>query len=279
MGITANLAGGELAQLLQSLEKADKSPFAWLLRTPPAATARVDGLLAGVGVLRTDDLHPKRTWAAIAVSPNVRRSGLGTAVYDALVELSPKPLKAKLRPSATAGRAFADALGLNVLVRSHVVRLDAARHVAQLTEGGGATAVEEVDSAHPDFRAAVAALYRRIHAWDPPATGADAGVGKDLCTDDVAFALAVRQGGKIIGVGLAHRSDGGSQLEAAMVGTVSPDDAGAPVTNALLAAVLRNAGELDVEVDEGAGAHDELLEIVRHLSPLPPEPTLIVGSD
>lgn len=274
----ARLGEAEVANFLQDSLGPEKSPFNWLFAAPTAVTARVGDELAGVGVVRSGDLHPVRSWAAVAVAPAFRRKGVGTALHHALVEFSSKPLKTKLQPAAAPARAFAVALGLEVLVRSHVVLVDPGRHLASLRERCAEVDIKAADPTAPNFRRAVAGLYRRIHAWDPPAKDADVAVANDFCTDNVAFAVTARQHREIIGVGLAHHSDRGPHLEAAMIGTVAPDEPGAPITAALLAAVLESGAPVEVEVDEGEGAHDELLSTVRHVSPLPPDPLLIVAT-
>lgn len=276
-GVAPDLAEGELPNFLRSLEEADKLPFEWLLSAPPAVTARVGDELAGVGVLRPDGLHPKRSWAAALVGPAFRRQGVGTALHHALVDFSSRPLKTRLPPSATDGQAFADALGLALLVRSHLIRLDAATHLVPVPDGRADFEIAAADPADPEFRAGLAALYRRIHEWDPPTPGADAEIANLLCAE-VAFALAARRKGQLIGVALAHRTDRSDQVEAAMIGTVSPDEPGGSATTALLTAVLKTAGTVEVEVDEGQGAHRELSDIVRRLSPLPLDPTLILAT-
>jgi len=278
VGVAADLAAGELSAFLARLPEPDISPHVWLLTEAPALIARVDDELAGIGVVRKHGLHPGRAWASVLVAPETRRRAIGSTLLGALIDASATPLKSRLGPGATAGRAFAEALRLRVLVKSHLVELDAAKHRVAPSPAPADFEIGTVEAVEPAFRSAVAALYRRIHAWDPPGSSADREIADRLLTD-VAFALAARRAGSIIGVGVAHHGEA-PRLEAAMIGTVERDESCTPVTRTLLAELLEQSGALEVEVDEGKGAHDELFGVVTEIAPRPwGEPTLIVSTD
>ena len=277
--IGTEAASSDVAQLLQALSPDEIAPYAWLVKLPPTLAAHRGDELAGIAVSSTYELHPERAWSTVLVAPAFRRQKIGTRLHRALVEANPTPLKAKVASTASGARAFAESLGLRPLVKSHLLDMPLSTSLADRLPAPDSFDLRRVQLP-PDveFRSAVAQLYRRIHAWDLPGPEADARIAELLCAD-IAFAFEAHHHGKVIGVALAHPSARAGFVEAAMIGTVTPDDRGAPTTAALLAAVLREGHRVELEVDEGPGAHDDLLQVARRLVPSPwPAPTLIVST-
>lgn len=66
--------------------------------------------------------------------------------------------------------------------------------------------------------------------------------------------------GEPIGVACAHQSD---PPEAAFVGALVPGSREAAITVSLVAWLLQRCGRLEVEADDGEGAHATLVSVLR----------------
>lgn len=273
----------ELSEFLRSFPAAELGCYEWLTADPAANVAVAEGAVVGAAVLSLEGIHLRRSWAAVLVGPAWRRRGVGTALYAELLSRSPVPLRAKVPVTDGAARSFCDAVGTATLVRSHLVLVPASSVLVDVRLPPGLQLEPIRVPPEPDVLGAVVALYERVHGWDPPAPGSGAAIASAFA-GDVCFGTAAVRDGAIVGIAVAHADAGsvpaeGSVVEAAMVGSLEPDAPGAPITTALLGALLDRGFDVEVEVDEGLGGHDELLDVLRRIEGCLWRPaTLIVGS-
>jgi hypothetical protein len=214
-----------------------------------------DGAAAAV---RHSPLHPRRTWVAVAAAPDCPPNLLVMVVSEARRRANgPLKLRAWNGPQLDSLLAA----GAMPLIDSHTVEIDGDRPAT--ASWRDATAMGDVVQRSALDQAALGAawaLYRRIHAWDPVAPGAPAPEG--WC-DDVIVSVTVDDAtGRPVGVGLAHQGD---PPEAAIVGTVLAGFHEAPMTASLLASLLRRCGRLEIEADDGPGAHTALISTLRQI--------------
>lgn len=213
---------------------------------------------AAVGLARRT-LHPGRVWLAIARSDDAKPGEIAELIAAARRQAG-KPLK--LRTSDLGLVALLEATGARRVIASHLVSIDAARSGTKrwLADVVRPVALTERNIDDPVLCDAVWKLYGRIHGWDPVAS--DAVLPGSLCADVAIAATLDGPTGDPFAVVCAHH---GSPLEAAFVGTLDDRADEAATTAGLLAWLLDRCGRLDVEADDGDGAHPTLVSVLRSI--------------
>ena len=153
------------------------------------------------------------------------------------------------------------ASGAQPLITSYLVTVDSGDPaVARWRSGLTAGATTERDVEDPVVAAAAWCLYQRTHAWDPvaPATGPPAGWLDDV----VAAATIDGAGGLPVAVVCAHQ---GHPAQAAHVGAVEAAADEAEFTSRLVAWLLGRCGRVEIEADDGIGAHPVLVAVLRSI--------------
>jgi GNAT superfamily N-acetyltransferase len=241
----------------------------------------VAGSVGGVGTLVGSARHPTRLFVVIAVAPELRRRGIGTALLDELVALADgRPLLARTRESDRASLAFLRARGFGPLMRNRTGVVDprdprVARWVGAqdaITLDSRASQ-EEIARAHED-------AYRWEHeSWSPTSTRPLEESLRLFCGESwiAESALLAPARDAAVGVASLHGPPlAPSTSELFLIAGVSGRDA--PTLRALVAAELAFArargARVSIEADE---ANVDLWNILAEL-PAVREPELLLLS-
>jgi len=192
--------------------------------------------LVGVGSAIGMPWHPGVVLADIMVAEPARRRGTGSALLERVRaevrSVGSQKLCSQLRPHATAGRAFATARGLRMVMRSRFWRFDP-EDPAIRDWIGRATKLDHgyrvdasVSSADPRVGQSIRDLYDWMHAgWNPmgPISAAQVGAafGPNIVPGSVALAF---QGDMVAGIANLSRSAGMPTMRpfVSMVGVTNP---------------------------------------------------------
>jgi len=154
-----------------------------------------DGGAVAAGIMWTSRVHGDRYWARIAVAPQARRLGHGTAVFRHLSALRAAPLTFMARGYVDdAALGFADALGARTIQLVPPAIISPAAH-GSLRRHPSIRGVAEV--AWDRVLAANAATYAWTHAaWSPVAAAFAEPLSEDLAdeVDSDASSVAVVAG-------------------------------------------------------------------------------------
>jgi GNAT superfamily N-acetyltransferase len=236
--------------------------------------------VVGAGSLLGSARHPTRLFLVVAVAPDRRRNGVGSALLGELRRLADRPLLARARESDQATVAFLHAHGFGLLMRSRtgvvdptdpVVAAWIARQPTMVLAGGASR--EEVARAHE-------AAYRWEHKpWSPATTRPLEESLRLFCGESWLreSALLARGGGTATGVAsLQGPPLASSSSELFLIAGTSSRDAA--TLRALVAAELAFArtreARVSIEADE---ANAELWKILDEL-PAALEPDLLLLS-
>lgn len=136
------------------------------------------GIPVAAGTIYETSLHHQRLWVYVEVAQEHRRRGLGRELVSRLRELAQdapsgvQKLRAKVVPGS-AGLGFAEAMGLEVLQRSRMMKvLPGAFPPVPLQQDEAERdlqAIEDLATGSVELTQKVWDFYRRAHHWDPPA--------------------------------------------------------------------------------------------------------------
>jgi GNAT superfamily N-acetyltransferase len=221
-----------------------------------------NGEVVGVGSLVASARHRARYSLVVAVAPEQRRRGIGSALLAELRAGSDgRPLRARARVVDEPGLAFLRAHGFGLLMRSRTGVVDPAETAGWIERNRGELVFERPEREqaarlHED-------AYRREHAsWSPASERPLEESLRIFCGDSwlAEHALAARGGiASLHGPPLASADD---ELFV-IAGTTEPDE---PLLRALVATALIETRELgkklSIEADE---ANPELWRILAEL--------------
>jgi Acetyltransferase (GNAT) domain len=133
------------------------------------------GEVLGMGTVLLSNVHRDSYYCEIQVEPEVRRQGVGRAIFEALLDCTPAPYPILSRSMASEpGRlAFAQALGFTVLMRCpspqlHPGALATGHWIEQHPVPRGVTVVPAQTRSFEEFLDAWVDLYVWIHEdWSP----------------------------------------------------------------------------------------------------------------
>jgi GNAT superfamily N-acetyltransferase len=239
------------------------------------------GSIVGVGSAIGMPWHPSVVLADVMVEETARRRGTGTALLERVRaevrSVGNQRLCSQLRPHATAGKAFAAARGLRMVMRSRFWQFEPAdaRILAWIERASQSThgyrILPNVDSADPRVGPAIRDLYDWMHAgWNPMGPISAAQVGAAFAPDIVpgTAALAFR-GDKVIGVANLLRTPGMPTMRpfVSMVGVTNPELPHAAELTAHLAALsFEQARVLGIGLEaEADDAHVHLAAALERL--------------
>lgn len=137
--------------------------------------AEEDGEVLGMGTMLLSNVHRDSFYSEIQVEPEVRRHGVGRALFDALVECTPAPYPILTRAMASqpVRQAFARSLGFDVLMRCpspqlHPGSLATSHWIEQHPTPSGVQIVAAEERSFEEFLDAWVDLYVWIHEeWSP----------------------------------------------------------------------------------------------------------------
>jgi len=122
-----------------------------------------EGIPVAAGAIRAQAIHPQRMWCFIETAPLQRQRGIGTALFDQLVERVPENTAFKTR-SVTGDDATATWLqqrGFGEIQHSQRVL------VAAGSFDGTDIKVEELATGSVELSKVAAEYYNATHQWDP----------------------------------------------------------------------------------------------------------------
>ncbi len=210
--------------------------------------------VVGVGSCIESSRTPELATAHIDVVPDRRRQGLGTALFDELVQRTTATLLVgRTLRSQPGAEPFATALGFEFAESALEGWIDPAAVSAWLESAPAAIPQEArilVDAEYGAAADLLATHFRRTHPWLPEAAPA----GPERFVGD-AFAVAgVEADGELIGAASLQRPFFGSDAGRAFLLWVSgPSDA---VVTALVAAALREAEAHQLQVRVECNSHN-----------------------
>jgi GNAT superfamily N-acetyltransferase len=213
--------------------------------------AEIDGELVGVGTILHGSFHPIHTWLDLVVSPDTRRRGIGTAVFDELRARAPTPLCARVRYDQPGAIRFFQRHQVGLINRSWEGRFDPAEVAGRLPEPQPETP-PSLDEAAEFFER----WYHETHQWDPPTRMSLDDARALFCGENVipgSFA-GVRANGHLIAAGNLVRPfgyDPGDELYLVWVGTDGrKDEAATIVVGACVRFALEAGKAVRFELDE-----------------------------
>lgn len=225
----------------------------------PAIAAVHDGRVIGLARLYRYDLHPTRWRLAIRVSPDFRRRGIGTRLFNACIRESELLPGNEIRCSAyadeTATLAFARSHGFVPLMTTHFGTLastDIPDHEASEMPVTIMTLAEK-----PELRQLVADIHERIyraqHAWSPVGEISEAFresifLDPDELVPEAQFIAWLD--GKPVGISSLRAPFSIRQPDLGWIGVIEtlPDPVGDVVHDQLLNACLSFARERDADI-------------------------------
>lgn len=176
----------------------------------PGILAEKQGQLIGYSHIWHSPLHPMFTYIGVHVHPDWRNQGIGTKLWQAVLQEQSGPLKAKTYASQWAGTQFLLSRGLQLLVETHestlVTATVTAQQVTVWTAEAAALGFElcPMTALNDGDRAALADLhdqvYAQAHRHDPSVMGildAEAFLGSDLRPE---WLFVAKKGGQLVGV-------------------------------------------------------------------------------
>jgi GNAT superfamily N-acetyltransferase len=212
--------------------------------------AECDGEVVAAGTILYGPRHPLRTWMSLAVIPQFRRLGIGTALLQELRDLAGRPLRTRGIFAEDAAMGFLSRHGFRLLNRSFEGRFDPSTVVARLPEPQLDRTLS-LDEAAAFFER----LYQELHGFDPSEPRSleqarDVFCGEDLFVESL---VCVRDQGQVIAAGSFHRPPGhdpGDELYLVWVGALQDGDAAATVVAACVRFALEAGKAIRFEADE-----------------------------
>ncbi len=237
--------------------------------------------VVGVGTLVANARHPSRITVVVAVEPERRRQGRGSALLTELRRHGDgRPLLARVREDDAAGLGFARAHGFDVLMRSRVGVVDPDDPRAVAWAAAASTLAVDRDLPREELALAHEAAYRAEHAtWSPVAERPREESLRLFCGESwlPESAVAVRSEGRVAAVAALHGPPlAPSSTELFLIAGSATNDAEAlrAVVAAELALARSRGAVVSIEADD---ANVELAQLLGAL-PAVYEPTLLVLS-
>jgi GNAT superfamily N-acetyltransferase len=241
----------------------------------------VDGTVVGVGTLASTSRHPSRLFVVIAVAPDRRRQGIGTALLHELRTLGDgRPLIARTRESDRGAVAFLHAHGFGHLMRNRTGVVDPGDpRVAHWVDNQEPVAFDH-EASREEIACAHEVAYGWEHAsWSPTSTRPPAESLRLFCGESWIAESALLARGERSAVGVAGLHGPPLAPSASELFLIAGTSAGdARTLRALVAAELVLARTWDAHVSiEADEANEHLWEILAEL-PAVLEPDLLLLS-
>lgn len=223
--------------------------------------AERDGVVVGVGSLVESSLHPRLLWAAINVSEDSQRSGVGSQLYEQLESLGDRrPWLVRLSLRDEAGVSFLRKRGFyNPRSRGIMGILDTRRpevrrwlqsipdevpgySLLPLGHANNPATVEDVAQVQAD-------VYRQYHGWNPPVTETTEAALAHYCGPNVLEGshLCALAGDELVGAANLFRSPIDEESDVAYLAHVGVVGTDRPYADKLTQALIRRCLEWAAE--------------------------------